>query len=138
MSKAILGNNEIVIFDKKRNNFAAALVSFFNPLDRKQVFFPRQPGRALPSYTYIYICICIYIYIYIYIYPVKYLCQLLLQYDSLIDDTILLISTLTILIYFLYMWNLFLLMKYSPKIKAFCSILYYVKKKKKKCFMLIF
>ena len=38
MSKAILRNSEIVIFDKK-NNFAAAWVSFFsNPLDWKQIF----------------------------------------------------------------------------------------------------
>ena len=44
MNKANLRNSEIVILDKK-NNFAAAWVSFFfNQLDWKQIFFSRRPG----------------------------------------------------------------------------------------------
>ena len=46
-NKAILRNNEIVIFDKK-NNFAAALVGFFsNSLDWKQIFRVANSGRSL-------------------------------------------------------------------------------------------
>ena len=40
--------------------------------------------------------------LYIYIYPIKYLSEPLLSYDSLLDNTILLISTLSILIDFSY------------------------------------
>ena len=42
MNKAILRNSEILIFDKK-NNLAAAQVSFFKPLDWRQIFFSRRP-----------------------------------------------------------------------------------------------
>ena len=44
MNKANLRNNEIVILDKK-NNFAAARVSFFfQPAGLETDFFSRRPG----------------------------------------------------------------------------------------------
>ena len=49
------------------------------------------------------------------IYPIKYLYEPILLYGSLLDNTILLISTLSILIGFSYILNLFLIIYSSSK-----------------------
>ena len=54
-------------------------------------------GRTLPSY----------------IYPIKYFYEPLLPYDSLLDNTILLVSTSSILIDFSNVWNLYLYYVYT-------------------------
>ena len=57
------------------------------------------------------------------IYPIKYLNEPLLPYKSFLENTILLISTLSILIGLLFLWNAFLLIHFSTKIKAFSPFL---------------
>ena len=64
------------------------------------------------------------------IYPIKYLNATLLPYGSLIDKTILLISTLWILIDCLLLWNKFLIIPFFIKNQGFFPFLYYVKKKR--------
>ena len=66
------------------------------------------------------------------LYPIEYLNEHFLSYEPFLDNTILLMSTLSILIIFLFLWNTFLLIYLSPKIKAFCSFFWFVKKKKTK------
>ena len=55
------------------------------------------------------------------IYPIKFLNAPLLPYDSLLDNTIFLISTLSILLGLLQLWNEFLITISLPKSKPFSS-----------------
>ena len=55
-----------------------------------------------------------------------------------LDNTSLLICNLSMLIGLLLLWEAFLLIQSSPKIKAFCSILYHVKQKRQKVFYAYF
>ena len=75
-------------------------------------------GRALPSY----------------IYPIKYLHEPLLPYDSFLDNTILLISTLPILIDIKFIFN----NVFFTENQDFFSIFIPCNEKKSKIFMLIF
>ena len=72
------------------------------------------------------------------IYPIKYLNESFLPNKSFLDNTILLISTLSILIGALFLWNAFLLIHCSSNIKAFSSIFMPCKEKKIKFFYVDF
>ena len=72
-------------------------------------------GKALPS--------CLY--------PIKYLNQSL-SYDFLSNNAIPLISTSLTLTSFLFLWKAPLIIPFSPKYKASCSIFYTMKRKKVK------
>ena len=64
------------------------------------------------------------------IYPKKFLNESLLPYDSLLDNTTFLISTLSILTGLLQLWNEFLITISLPKSSLFL-VLYQLKKKDK-------
>ena len=72
------------------------------------------------------------------VHPIRYLNEPLLPYESILNNTIFSISTLSILIGILFLWKVFLLIQSSPKIKAFCSILYHVNIKRQNCLWLVF
>ena len=62
-------------------------------------------------------------------YPTKYLNEPFLPYESFLDNTAHLSSTLSILIDLIFLWNAFLLIHYQ-KSKLFVPFLYHVKKKR--------
>ena len=70
-------------------------------------------------------------------YPVKYLNAPFLPYESLLDNIILSISTLSMSIKCFHLWKNFLSTPFSSKSEICFSILYNLKKKKNKSFMLI-
>ena len=62
------------------------------------------------------------------LYPIRYLNVSLLPYEFLSDNTILLISTSLIFLGLLFLWKAFLIISFSPKYKASCSILHTMKR----------
>ena len=72
------------------------------------------------------------------IYPIKYWNEPFLPYKLFLDNTILLISTLSMLMGLLFLWNAFLLIHYLSKGKAFLLIFIPCKEKKIKIFYVNF
>ena len=71
-----------------------------------------------------------------FIYPMKNLNEPFLPYESLLDNTILLISTLSVLIGLLFLWNAFF--NIDQKSNLFVPFLYHIKKLRWKMFTLSF
>ena len=71
-----------------------------------------------------------------FIYPMKNLNEPFLPYESLLDNTILLISTLSVLTSLLFLWNAFF--NIDQKSNLFVPFLYHIKKLRWKMFMLSF
>ena len=71
-----------------------------------------------------------------FIYPMKNLNEPFLPYESLLDNTILLISTLSVLIGLLVLWNAFF--NIDQKSNLFVPFLYHIKKLRWKMFTLSF
>ena len=71
------------------------------------------------------------------LYPIKYLNESL-SYDFSSDNALLLISMSLILIGFLFLWKALLMMPFSPKYTASCSVSILWKEKKSKFFILFF
>ena len=64
------------------------------------------------------------------IYPIKYLNEPLLPYEYLLDNTVRLVSTSSILIGFPFLWIALLLTQLHQKLRHFVQFFYYVKKKR--------